>query len=81
MQNPYVMERFVQEHNAHARAVAELQALRRQAVAARRREALNGWLARLGGLLARPGERAGRETTPARRAPGPAEIPLAEARR
>jgi hypothetical protein len=55
MQNPYAMERFVREHDSHARAVAELQALRRQAIAARRRETVNGWLGRLGGRLARVG--------------------------
>lgn len=81
MQNPYAVERFIQEHDAHARAVAELQALRRQAMAAHRREAVKGWLARLGGLFARPKESAHRE--PAGAPPGsrPADILLAEARR
>jgi hypothetical protein len=44
MQNPYAVERFIQEHSAHARAVAELQTLQRKAIAARRREAWESWL-------------------------------------
>jgi hypothetical protein len=79
MQNPYAMERFVQEHNAHARAVAELQALRRQALAARRRQMLNGWLTRLEGLFGPSRESGSRRESVTR--PGPAEIPLAQARR
>lgn len=53
MQNPYAVERFIQEHNAHARAVAELQALQRQAVAARRRKIWEAWRMRLSQVLAR----------------------------
>lgn len=47
MQNYYGVERFIQERNQEARAVAELQALRRQAVGARRvarLAGLRGWL-------------------------------------
>jgi len=47
MQNPYAVERFIQEHNAHARAVAELQALRRQAAAEHRRGIWEAWWSRL----------------------------------
>jgi hypothetical protein len=54
MQNAYAVERFIQEHNAHARAVAELQALQRQAVAARRRKVWETWRMRLIHVLARP---------------------------
>jgi hypothetical protein len=79
MQNPYAMERFVQEHNAHARAVAELQALRRQAVAARRREMLSGWLARLERRFARSAGVDSRRASVS--GSGPTEIPLAQARR
>ena len=78
MQNPYAMERFVHEHNVHARAVAELQALRRQALAARRQEMLNGWLARLGQLFTRSAESGSRPVSISRSGP---DIPLAEARR
>lgn len=81
MQNPYAMERFVYEHDAHARAVAELQALRRQAVAARRRERVGGWLERLGGLLARPVRHASGGPGAAAQASPPRELPLAQARR
>lgn len=38
MQNYYAVERFIKEHNHEARAIAELQALRRRAVAERRAE-------------------------------------------
>jgi hypothetical protein len=47
MQNYYAVERFVQERQEEGRAIAELQALRRRAVAARRAErlpGLRGWL-------------------------------------
>ena len=54
MQNPYAIERFVQEHNAHAQAIAELQALQRQAAAVRRREAWESWRVRLLQVLRRP---------------------------
>lgn len=54
MQNPYAVERFIQEHNAHARAVAELQALQRKAVAERRRVIWEAWSGGLSRLLRRP---------------------------
>ncbi len=54
MQNPYAVERFIQEHNAHARAVAELQALQRQAGAERRRAIWAGWRVRLSRIVRRP---------------------------
>lgn len=38
MQNYYAVERFISEHNQEARAIAELQALRRRAAAERRAE-------------------------------------------
>jgi hypothetical protein len=38
MQNYYAVERFIEEHNHEARAIAELQALRRRAIAERRAE-------------------------------------------
>ena len=47
MQNYYAVERFIQERQEEGRAIAELQALRRRAVAARRAErlaGLRGWL-------------------------------------
>ena len=78
MQNPYAMERFVHEHNAHARVMAELQGLRRQALAARRQAMLNGWLARLGELFTRSAESGSRRMSISRSGP---DIPLAEARR
>jgi len=53
-QNPYAIERFIQEHNAHARAMAELQALQRKAVAERRRVIWEGRWFGLGRLLRRP---------------------------
>jgi len=52
-QNPYAVERFIQEHNAHARAVAELQALRRKVAGERRRAALDGWRVRISKLFVR----------------------------
>jgi len=54
MQNPYAVERFIQEHNAHARAVAELQALRRQAAAEHRRGIWEVWVSRLSRVSRRP---------------------------
>lgn len=81
MQNPYAMERFIHEHDAHARAVAELQALRRQAVAARRREKVGGWLGWLIGLLARPPQAASGASGAVPRTARPREIPLMQARR
>lgn len=36
MQNYYAVERFIKEHNQEARAISELQALRRRAAAERR---------------------------------------------
>lgn len=49
MQNPYAIERFITDHNADARPIAELQALRRKAIAGYSRRALwEGWRARLG---------------------------------
>lgn len=77
MQNPYAMERFVHEHNAHARAMSELQALRRQALAARRQEMLNGWLTRLGELFTRSAESGSQRGSVSRSG----SVPLAEARR
>lgn len=63
MQNAYAVERLVQMHDAHARAEAEFQALRRQAMAARRRDVSVAWRLRLSRLM-RPGRvpehRAGR---------------------
>jgi len=38
VQNYYAVERFISEHNQEARAIAELQALRRRAAAERRAE-------------------------------------------
>lgn len=54
MQNPYAVERFIQEHNVHARAVAELQVLQRKAAAERRRVVWEAWWVRLSRLLRRP---------------------------
>lgn len=47
MQNPYAIERFITDHNADARAIAELQALRRKATAGYSRAPWEGWRARL----------------------------------
>jgi hypothetical protein len=54
MQNPYAVERFIQEHNAHARAVAELQALQRRAAAERRRGVREAWAVRFTRFFRRP---------------------------
>jgi hypothetical protein len=49
MQNYYGMERAIEERTREARALAELQALRRRAVTRRRaeRRGVFGWLRRL----------------------------------
>jgi len=52
MQNYYGVERFIQERQQEGRAMAELQALRRRAVAARRAERLAGLREWLRGLFA-----------------------------
>jgi hypothetical protein len=83
MQNPYAVERFIQEHNAHARAVAELQALQRRATAARWRKASGAWWIRVGRLLGRPAARdaATEGSVDASLARGAGDIPFAHARR
>lgn len=62
MQNPYAIERFIQEHNSHAWATAELQALRRKAATERRHGLWETWRNRLSRVSWRPvGTRFARE--------------------
>jgi len=82
MQNPYAVERFIQDRNAHARAVAELQALQRRATAARRRQVLGAWRVRLSRLLGHPAGAVSHErSVDAPIARGAGDRPFAQARR